>query len=195
MAHFLKGKFKGFYQAGNSQCVRDVFRFSKSGEGKVYMEVTRRDMESVMGRYWRYENASFTLLPIDENEPRLGGKVQVRSFVFDFRAMTIGFKTQYGVYSDDFITYGTFVKAVGNPLDNEEILLKIVEEHSLEGSEVIIDKNTFRFVNNELTYSKSVNPEKSDILLNHEIGETPLANTQQDSWTETLFYGIGNKSA
>ena len=58
MAHFLKGKFKAFYQAGNSPCVKDVFRFRKLGESKVGMEVTRRDMESFLGRFWRYENAT-----------------------------------------------------------------------------------------------------------------------------------------
>ena len=54
MAHFLKGKFKGFYQAGSSQCVKDVFRFRQAAEGKVVMEVSRRDMESTCGRYWMY---------------------------------------------------------------------------------------------------------------------------------------------
>lgn len=43
MAHFLKGTFKGFYAAGSSRCVKDVFRFRKVGENKVMMEVTRRD--------------------------------------------------------------------------------------------------------------------------------------------------------
>jgi hypothetical protein len=27
MAHFLKGKYKAFYKAGTSECVRDTFRF------------------------------------------------------------------------------------------------------------------------------------------------------------------------
>jgi hypothetical protein len=84
MAHFLKGKHKAFYQAGNSACVKDVFRFRQVAEGKLNMEVTRRDMESFMGRFWRYENATINLIPVDESQPRLGGKVHVKSFVFDF---------------------------------------------------------------------------------------------------------------
>ena len=173
MAHFLRGNFKGFYQAGPSACVKDIIRFKKLSEGKVYMEVTRRDVESLMGRFWRYENATINLIPVDENEPRLGGKVQVKSFVLDLRTLTIGFKNQYGVYSDDFVSYGTFDKAQGNPLDNEEILLKIVSDVSGEDS-VISDKTTFKFENNQLFYSKEVNEEKSDVEVNHPIVETKL---------------------
>ena len=32
MAHFLKGKFRGLYAAGSSECVRDTFRFRKTAE-------------------------------------------------------------------------------------------------------------------------------------------------------------------
>lgn len=75
MAHFLKGKFRGLYPAGSSECVRDVFRFTKVSENKVRLQITRRDAESVLKRFWRYENASITLIPVDEEQPRLGGKV------------------------------------------------------------------------------------------------------------------------
>lgn len=126
MAHFLKGKYKGFYAAGNSQCVKDVFRFRKLNEGKLNMEVTRRDMESMFGRFWRYENATINLIPADPNQPRLGGKVHVKSFVFDFQTLTPSWSNQFGVYSDDFVTFATFSKDAGNPIDNEELLLKVV---------------------------------------------------------------------
>ena len=106
MAHFLKGKFRGLYPAGNSECVRDIFRFRKVSENQVKLEVTRRDAESMLNRFWRYKNASITLIPVDENEPRLGGKMQVKSFVIDFRALTLAMKTEYGVYSDNFVAYG-----------------------------------------------------------------------------------------
>ena len=39
-------------------------------------------------------------------------------------------QNQYGVYSDDFVTFGTFDKEAGNPLDDEELLLKIVSDES-----------------------------------------------------------------
>ena len=48
------------------------------------MEVTRRDMESAIGKFWRYESSTINLIPINEDQPRLGGKVHVKSFVFDF---------------------------------------------------------------------------------------------------------------
>ena len=147
MAHFLRGNFKGFYKAGPSECVKDMIRFKKLSEGQVYMEVTRRDMESLLGKFWRYENATINLMPVDEAEPRLGGKVSVKSFVLDLRTLTVGFQTQYGVYSDDFVTFGTFDKDQGNPLDNEELLLKIVSDVT-EDDSVISDKTTFKFENN-----------------------------------------------
>jgi hypothetical protein len=107
-------------------------------------------MESTFGRFWKYENSTINLIPVDENEPRLGGKVQVRSFVIDFRTLTAGFQTQYGIYSDSFITYGTFDKGT-NPLDNEEVLLQIVEN---EGSDLVTDKTTYKFDQNQVHFER-----------------------------------------
>ena len=90
------------------------------------MELTRRDMESMFGRFWKYERSTINLLPVDESQPRLGGKVQVKNYVFDLQTLTFAIQNQYGVYSDDFVTYGTFDKDAGNPLEDEELLLKIV---------------------------------------------------------------------
>ena len=191
MAHFLKGNFKGFYKAGTSECVKDVIRFKKASEGKVFMELTRRDMESMMGRFWKYERNTINLIPVDENEPRLGGKVQVKSFVLDLQTLTLGMQTQYGVYSDDFVTFGTFDKEAGNPLDDEEVLLKIVSEDTGENS-VVLDKTMLKFENNELFFSKEVNQDKSDAEVNHAIEETKLDKVIADSWTEKFFYGVGN---
>ena len=93
MAHFLKGRYRGFYPAGSSACVRDIFRFKKYGENSLRMELTRRDAESMLQRFWRYENASITLHPVNEDEPRLGGKVEAKSIIIDFRTLTFAFKT------------------------------------------------------------------------------------------------------
>lgn len=38
MAHFLKGKFKAFYQVGQSECVRDVFRFRQFKDTSLQFE-------------------------------------------------------------------------------------------------------------------------------------------------------------
>ena len=100
-------------------------------------------------------------------------------------------KKQYGVYSDDFVTFGTFEKEAGNPLDNDEILLQIVSEDTGDNS-VVYDKTMFKFENNELYFSKEVNEEKSDAEVNHAIDETKLDKVVDQSWTETLFYGVGN---
>ena len=193
MAHFVRGNFKGFYSAGSSACVRDMFRFRQAGEGKIVMEVTRRDQESLVGRYWRYEHSRMSLTPIDAEQPRLGGTVKVQSFVADWRTMTGGFKTQYGVYSDDFITYGTFAKDAGNVADDEASLLRLVEEPNLEDTSSILDKTTFRFDNNALSFSREVNSEVCDPEVEHAIPEAPLVPQHTNSWTESMFYGIGNQ--
>ena len=100
-------------------------------------------------------------------------------------------QTQYGVYSDDFVTFGTFDKEAGNPLDDEEVLLKIVSEDTGENS-VVLDKTMLKFENNELFFSKEVNQDKSDAEVNHAIEETKLDKVIADSWTEKFFYGVGN---
>ena len=193
MAHFLKGKFRGLYPAGNSECVRDIFRFRKVSENQVRLEVTRRDAESIMKRFWRYENASITLIPVDENAPRLGGKVQAKSLVIDFRALTLSMNSQYGVYSDNFVTFGTFDKGEGNPLDNEELLLKVMDS-DITGDSGLLDKTSFKFEGNNIYFSKEVNEEKDDPELNHPIEETKLDVVVDETWTEALFYGVGNKA-
>ena len=190
MAHFLKGTFKGFYAAGPSRCVKDTFRFRKVGENKVMMEVTRRDQESLVGKFWKWENSTMTLIPLDEAEPRLGGKVQVKSWGMDFRTFTPSMQTQYGIYNDEFVTYGTFTTEAGNPLDDEEVLLNVMDD----ASSVVADKTTFRFENNELHFGREINEDLTDAEVNHAIKSTQLDTVQRESWTETLFYGVGNKS-
>lgn len=195
MAHFLKGKFKGYYPAGNSECVRDVFRFKKVSENQVRLELTRRDAESFLKRFWLYEASSITLIPVDEEQPRLGGKVQAKSLVLDLRALTLSMKTQYGVYSDNFVTFGTFDKAhsADSPLDNEELLLKVMDAE-ITGETGLLDKTSFKFEGNSLYFSKEVNEEKDDVELNHPVEETKLDVVVDDSWTEAFFYGLGNKA-
>ncbi len=152
--------------------------------------MTRRDMESYWGRYWRYENARITLIPVDESQPQLGGKVQVKAFVMDWRTFTPSLKTLYGVYSDDFITFGEFSKDSGNPLDSEETLLKLFDEND---QTTVPDKTTFRFQNNALFYKREVNGEVVDTEIEQEVNDSKLHPIVEQSWSETLFYGVGNK--
>lgn len=147
-------------------------------------------METYWGRFWRYENAYVTLFPIDANQPALGGKVQVKAFVMDFRTFTPQIKTLYGVYSDDFITFGEFDKSSGNPLENEELLLKVCDESDTTTVPV---KTTFRFENNGLSFKREVNGEIVDTEIEHPVDESKLAPLLDNSWSEALFYGIGNK--
>ena len=88
-------------------------------------------METYAGRFWRYENAYISLFPVDESQPRLGGKVRVKALTVDWRTFTFKLRTLYGIYSDDFITFGEFDKATiqgEDPFHNEALLLKVVDE-------------------------------------------------------------------
>ena len=36
---------------------------------------------------------------------------------------------QYGVYNDQFVTFGTWAPGAGNPMEDDELLLKIVNDN------------------------------------------------------------------
>lgn len=108
----------------------------------------------------------------------------------DFRTFTPQLKTFYGVYSDDFITFGEFAKSAGNPLENEEVLLKVCDE---EDRSVVPERTTFRFENNHLHFKREVNGEVVDTEIEHAIEDNKLHPIIDQSWSETLFYGLGNK--
>ena len=131
------------------------------------------------------------MIPVDETQPQLGGKVQVKAFVMDFRTFTPQIKTLYGVYSDDFITFGEFAKSAGNPLDNEEVLLKVCDEND---KTVVPERTTFRFADNQLLLKREVNGEVVDSEIQHAIEENKLHPMIDQSWSEVLFYGLGNKN-
>ncbi len=107
----------------------------------------------------------------------------------DWRTFTPQLKTLYGVYSDDFITFGEFSKGT-NPLENEELLLKVVDE---DDKVTVPDRTTFRFQDNGVFYKREVNGEIFDSEVEHEVAEAKLLPHIDQSWSETLFYGLGNK--
>ena len=37
-------------------------------------------------------------------------------------------QTQYGIYDDEFVTFGTLITEAGNPLDDEEVLLGVMDD-------------------------------------------------------------------
>ena len=112
--------------------------------------------------------------------------MQATEYAMDLRTLTPSSITYFGVYGEDFLTYAEFSKDC-NP-DDEATLLKIFEE----GNDAILDKHTFKFDENQkVTYSREVNGKDTEI--DHPIEETNLNETIRDTWTETFFYGIGNK--
>ena len=90
MALFLRGKYTGLYKAGSSECVRDTWRFYHSG-ASVSAFVTRRDAESLIGRFWRTQSFRMSLHPLDDQQPGLGGRVTAKVSTMDFRTMTPSF--------------------------------------------------------------------------------------------------------
>jgi hypothetical protein len=97
-------------------------------------------------------------------------------------------KLMHGVYGEDFITFGQFATDASH--ENDETLLKLFEEKD----EQILDKHTFKFENNQVTYKREVNAEHHDTEIEHAIEESILAPTVDQSWSESLFYGVGNKN-
>lgn len=89
----------------------------------------------------------------------------------DWNTFTPQYKTLYGIYGDDFITYGDFGKEVGNPLHDEETLIKIADEND---TTTVADKTTFTFKDNRLSYKREVNGEVKDVEIEHPINESQL---------------------
>ena len=106
------------------------------------------------------------------------------------RTFTPQLKTFYGVYSDDFITFGEFPKGSGSPLNDEELLLKVVDE---DDTTTVPDRVTFRFQDNAILYERKVNGEVKDQEIEHPVAENKLQPMIHQSWSEVLFYGLGNQ--
>lgn len=148
-------------------------------------------METYLGRFWRYENAYISLFPVDESQPRLGGKVRVKVLAMDWRTFTPSYKTLHGIYSDDFITFGEFKKDAGDPFHDEALLLKVVDD---QDKSVVADRVTFRFEGSGLHFKREVNGELLDTEIHHDVPETKLTPVIDQTWSETFFYGVGNKN-
>ena len=148
-------------------------------------------MESeVVKRFWKAENTTLTFYPVDEEQPRLGGKVKASVMGINFQTLTPFMRTYHGVYGEDFITYGTIVSNGADPLNDDETLLK-----AIDGSmEECTDRHSFRFENDQVWYSRQVNGAHHDAEVEHEIAMTPLQPLIYQTWSETLFYGAGNRN-
>ena len=58
----------------------------------------------------------------------------------------------------------------------------------------MLDRTTFKFEGNQLTFAKDVNDERVDTDVNHAVEAAPLDGLLDESWTEALFYGRGNSA-
>ena len=92
----------------------------------------------------------------------------------------------HGVYGEDFLTFGKFDESAD--VDNDATLLQIFED----GSEAVVDRHYFKFEDGQLSYGRAVDSSRVDAEVEHSIEQTPLSTTVTDSWSETLFYGVGN---
>ena len=157
-----------------------------SSNDQLDCRMTRRDMESHLGRYWMYADTRINLIPLDDNEPRLGGRVQATQTSFDVQTFTLSNKHYHGVYGEDFLAYGEFSEDVDPAQD--ATLLKLFEE----GADEVVDRHHFKFEDQQVTYSRTLNGEVKDTEVEHEIEPTALTTSITNSWSESLFYGIGN---
>ena len=144
-------------------------------------------MESMLGRFWLFADTRINLIPLDESEPRLGGRVLATQTTVDFSTLTLQNKHYHGVYGEDFLTYGEFAEDQ-NPED-EATLLKIFDDAD---QSAVVDRHTFKFDETKVSYSRRVNSEVKDAETEHQIDETPLSQSVGNTWSEVLFYGQGN---
>ena len=131
------------------------------------------------------------MTPVDVEQPRLGGKVQATVYSFDVRTFTFGTKNYFGVYGEDFLTFAEYAKNAKYAFDDEATLLKIFDDN-LDGT--VVDRHTFKFSHNALTYSRQVDESVTDAEIEHPIEATELQPQIAQTWSETLFYGLGNKN-
>jgi len=145
-------------------------------------------MESIFQRNWRHENATIKFTPADANQPRLGGSVAVRVMGFDYCTFMPFSKTYHGIYSEDMMTYGEYKSGV--PQTDEDLLM-IMDEECNE----VVDQHTFRFSDDgKVSYERIIDSNVKDAEIEHAIEEGQLDADINQSWTETLFYGVGNKA-
>jgi hypothetical protein len=90
------------------------------------------------------------------------------------------------------VTFGQFAPEYKHALDDEALLLKVVDGE-VEG-ETIMDRHQFHFENDRLFYGRDVNSTAMDTELEHTIEASELNPAIAQSWSETLFYGVGNKN-
>ena len=107
----------------------------------------------------------------------------------DVRTFTPYTKTYHGVYGEDFVSFGQF-KSSANPIDSDSTLIQLFEAEHAD----VVDKHTFKFSNNQVTYTRQVNAETLESEIEHQIEETVLTPLIDQTWSESLFYGIGNKN-
>ena len=103
-------------------------------------------MESALGRFWRYTDTRIQLDPIDDTQPRLGGRVRATEYKFDVRTFTLGSTQYHGVYGEDFLTFAEFDKEVDTNKDENLI-------QAVEGGEGVLDRHSFRFENGKVLAS------------------------------------------
>eukprot|EP00350_Pseudokeronopsis_sp_OXSARD2_P003603 CAMPEP_0170546468 /NCGR_PEP_ID=MMETSP0211-20121228/4834_1 /TAXON_ID=311385 /ORGANISM="Pseudokeronopsis sp., Strain OXSARD2" /LENGTH=111 /DNA_ID=CAMNT_0010850953 /DNA_START=172 /DNA_END=507 /DNA_ORIENTATION=+ len=108
----------------------------------------------------------------------------------NWNTFTPAFKTYYGVYTEDFLVFGEFPKDGENPLENEELLLKICDDND---NTTVAEKNLFKMVDDSLVFKRDFNGEVKDLEIEHPVQEVALTPMIEQSWSEVLFYGLGNR--
>ena len=112
--------------------------------------------------------------------------MQATQTTFDIQTFTLSNTHYHGVYGEDFLTFGKFDDSAD--VDNEATLLQIFED----SNDAVVDRHYFKFDNGQVSYGRAVDVDRVDAEVEHAIEQTPLSSAVADSWSETLFYGVGN---
>ena len=70
--------------------------------------------------------------------------------------------------------------------------MQLIDEKQEAGD--VVDKITFKFADNKVTYSREVNGEVLDGTIEHAIEESTLDPHVEQTWSESMFSGVGNKN-
>ena len=148
---------------------------------------SRKKWDAPIAKFRSQETTKLTFIPLDENNYKLGGKITGSSLEFNWKSFTMESKKFYGVYSEDFIQFGTF-EGEQDPLENEELLMEITKDES----EAVKERFTFRYEDDRVFFSYDTNSTEPEDASN--IAENELIPETRTYWSEKLFYGLGNST-
>ena len=97
--------------------------FKKSRRPFIYLvccltsRKLRINKDSIFRKLWEHEFTKLNFLPLDKENIGAGGRIEGMRTKWNFRTMTPSRRFVYGLYGEDFITFGVY--EIEDPLENE----------------------------------------------------------------------------